>query len=78
MLDIVSSDPLVSSCSEGELEVELDQLQPETLWKLQALVASKPAPAGQSKPAPTIAPPSKVQAAEKKPPASVQSSGTSI
>jgi hypothetical protein len=77
VLDIVSGDPFVSACSEGELEIELDQLKPETLWKLHALVASKPAPAAQSKPA-APPPPSKVQAAEKKPPASAQTSGTFI
>eukprot|EP00955_Chlamydomonas_euryale_P113873 366239-Chlamydomonas_euryale.AAC.25 len=38
VLDIVSQDPLVSSSGlEGQTEVQLDQLQPGTLWKLHAV-----------------------------------------
>ena len=73
VLDTVAADPLFasSSSSESEVEVELDQLKADTLWKLHALVASKPAPsAGTAAPSrPAVLP--TVQAngiAEKKPP----------
>ena len=84
VLNIISSDPLVVSAAGGEVEVEIDQLRADTLWKLHALVAAKPAasmPASAAVPSkPVAAPPSsQPPVAEKKPPvqgaASVQSSG---
>ena len=80
VLDIVATDPLFasSSSSEAEIEVELDQLKADTLWKLHALAAHKPAPSAGAAPSrPSSTPPVQSNGvADKKPPvpaASVQS-----
>ncbi|GAX80831.1 hypothetical protein CEUSTIGMA_g8266.t1 [Chlamydomonas eustigma] len=85
VLEIVSEDPKVKAASSDEMEVELDELRSETLWKLSEVInkpGNKVAGGSESRPGPASTPPPPSHAAEKRPPpqsaASIQSSGAGI
>lgn len=76
VLEICSADAKVTSSMMDEVEVEIDDLKPETLWKLQELVDRPHAfAAARAAGKPAAAPPPNVAAPEKRPNTSVQSSG---
>ena len=76
ILEICSADAKVTSSMMDEVEVEIDDLKPETLWRLQELMDRPQAlVAARAAGKPTGTPPPKVAAPEKRPSASVQSSG---
>lgn len=50
VLDIVSQDPRAAMAAEGEVEVELDDLRADTLWRLQDLLDPQaPRPVAQQR-----------------------------
>jgi hypothetical protein len=76
ILEICSADAKVTSSAAEEVEVEIDDLRPETLWKLQELV-DRPHAFAAARAAGKLAstPPPNTAAPEKRPNVSVQSSG---
>ncbi len=82
VLDIVAEDPRVSAAPAGDVEVEIDQLRSDTLWKLSELIyrpavkplaqttLPKPPPPARATPPPAAEPkPTLPAVAEKQPPA---------
>jgi Bromodomain extra-terminal - transcription regulation len=82
VLNIVAKDPRVSMTAEGDVELEIDELKTDTLWKLHELVerpAGKPA-AAQSRPIsrPAPAPQPAVEVAEEEAPVQAQNGTHSV